>query len=66
MIYQRLIVSILIILAFFVEAAAQSGKEIYKNYCAGCHGPNLEGSTSGALIKKRGSTAAIVRRLSEP
>lgn len=31
---------------------SQEGKTIYKNYCAGCHGGNLEGNSASKLIKK--------------
>lgn len=30
---------------------AQQGETIYKTYCVGCHGNNLQGSTAGKLIK---------------
>lgn len=31
---------------------AQQGGLLYKKYCAGCHGTNLEGNSGSALIKK--------------
>ena len=31
---------------------AQNAPELYKTYCAGCHGANLEGGTSSALVKE--------------
>lgn len=41
----------------------QQGGQIYKNYCAGCHGSNLEGNSACALIKKNwlhGSTRSAI------
>lgn len=35
-----------------VNLFAQTGNEVYKTYCAGCHGAQLQGSASTALIKK--------------
>ena len=34
-------------------ARAQTGALVYKNYCAGCHGAQLQGSVAPALIKKQ-------------
>lgn len=31
---------------------AQTGAEVYKTYCAGCHGAQLQGSVAPALLKK--------------
>ncbi|WP_142715624.1 PQQ-dependent sugar dehydrogenase [Fodinibius sediminis] len=31
--------------------AQDTGKELYKTYCAGCHGAQLEGNSAAALIK---------------
>lgn len=47
--------------------SAQSGEEVYKTYCAGCHGSQLQGNTAGALVKTdwqygRGK-AALVRNI---
>jgi glucose/arabinose dehydrogenase len=33
-------------------AQTQTGEEIYRSYCGGCHGAQLQGSVSTALIKK--------------
>lgn len=41
----------LILFAAFHCTQAQQGEVIYKSYCAGCHGANLQGNTAGALIK---------------
>lgn len=30
---------------------AQQGETIYKTYCVGCHGNNMQGSIAGKLIK---------------
>ncbi|HTE32741.1 MAG TPA: PQQ-dependent sugar dehydrogenase [Chryseolinea sp.] len=38
-----------IVISFSV--AAQTGEEIYKNYCGGCHGAQLQGGTGTALDK---------------
>ncbi|ADB39400.1 PQQ-dependent sugar dehydrogenase [Spirosoma linguale] len=34
------------------QSMAQNGQIVYKNYCAGCHGAQLQGSAGPALIKK--------------
>jgi glucose/arabinose dehydrogenase len=46
------------LLAFFIsltliaqENALPEGAQIYKTYCAGCHGAQLKGNSAGALIK---------------
>ena len=41
-------------LLFMVSATclyAQEGEHVYKTYCAGCHGAQLEGNTASTLIK---------------
>jgi glucose/arabinose dehydrogenase len=47
---------------------AQDGQLTYKNYCAGCHGPSLEGSVASALIKPTwkhgGDRASIIKTIS--
>ncbi len=42
-----------LILIFFTTSwlIAQDGEQIYKTYCAGCHGAKLEGNSASALIK---------------
>jgi glucose/arabinose dehydrogenase len=35
----------------FVYANAQQGETIYKTYCAGCHGSNLQGNSASKLVK---------------
>jgi glucose/arabinose dehydrogenase len=35
-----------------LRSVAQNGQVVYKNYCAGCHGSQLQGSAGPALIKK--------------
>ncbi|MEO5599459.1 MAG: PQQ-dependent sugar dehydrogenase [Cyclobacteriaceae bacterium] len=35
----------------FMILFAQQGETIYKTYCAGCHGSNLQGNTASKLIK---------------
>lgn len=39
--------------------SAQTGRQIYESYCAGCHGPQLQGGAASPLIKtefKHGGT----------
>jgi aldose sugar dehydrogenase len=41
-----------IFLLFMVQGLyGQEGERIYKTYCAGCHGAQLEGNSAGTLIK---------------
>ena len=35
-----------------LDSSAQSGKQVYANYCGGCHGAELQGSRASAFIKK--------------
>ena len=48
-------------------AQGQSGAQVYTTYCAGCHGPKMEGSSAAALIKKTwahgGDRAAILKTI---
>jgi aldose sugar dehydrogenase len=39
--------------SFFLSthSFAQHGGEVYKSYCAGCHGNQMEGASASALIK---------------
>lgn len=39
------------LVAMYSIVLGQPGKEVYTNYCAGCHGPKREGSSATALIK---------------
>lgn len=34
-----------------ISGSAQEGGKLYKTYCAGCHGANLEGNSASSLIK---------------
>ena len=47
---------LLLITAFFAftnpTPANNGGEEIYRKYCAGCHGHQLQGSTASTLLKK--------------
>lgn len=45
-----LLFSALLALPFY--SSAQTGEVVYKTYCAGCHGAQLQGSVGPALIKK--------------
>lgn len=47
---KRLLYS-LILSAACTFVNAQSGETIYKSYCAGCHGSQLQGNTASKLIK---------------
>lgn len=40
------------LIAISTSTFAQQGGQIYKKYCAGCHGGNLEGNSASALTKK--------------
>lgn len=40
------------LLALPLYSSAQTGEVVYKTYCAGCHGAQLQGSVGPALIKK--------------
>jgi glucose/arabinose dehydrogenase len=35
-----------------LKLSAQTGEEVYRNYCGGCHGAQLQGAITTALIKK--------------
>ncbi|XOV95008.1 MAG: PQQ-dependent sugar dehydrogenase [Bacteroidota bacterium] len=53
----------LILLCFTTRA--QDGETLYKTYCAGCHGANLEGNSASTLIKtdwKYGRTSGLMTR----
>lgn len=66
--YRLFVLLTVVSLAMTSLSIAQDGQRIYKNYCAGCHGPNLEGSVSSALIKTTwkhgGDRASIIRTIS--
>lgn len=56
-----------VVLFLCSSAFAQQGQTIYKTYCAGCHGSQMQGNTASALIKTdwqygRGK-GAIVRNI---
>ena len=50
-----------------IVVLAQEGGKLYKTYCAGCHGANLEGNSASSLIKtewKYGrSTSLMIRNI---
>jgi glucose/arabinose dehydrogenase len=48
---KRLLYSMILLLAFHVTRGQQEGGQIYKTYCAGCHGAELQGNTASKLIK---------------
>lgn len=39
-------------LFYTISLSAQTGAEVYRSYCGGCHGSQLQGSVATALIKK--------------
>lgn len=43
---------LLILLWIPAYVHAQTGEEVYRSYCAGCHGGQMQGSVATALIKK--------------
>lgn len=43
--------TVLVVLASATYGLAQTGEEIYLQYCAGCHGKNLEGANAKPLKK---------------
>lgn len=47
---KSLLISILLLFTI-QRLIAQSGETVYKTYCAGCHGSQLQGNTAGKLIK---------------
>jgi mono/diheme cytochrome c family protein len=47
-----LLLSVPVVLALPADSFAQTGERVYKNYCAGCHGAQLQGSLAPSLIKK--------------
>ncbi|MVM30903.1 glucose sorbosone dehydrogenase [Spirosoma sp. HMF4905] len=50
--YRILLVSVGILLNLPIYSSAQTGEIVYKTYCAGCHGAQLQGSVAPALLKK--------------
>ncbi|MDI9857744.1 PQQ-dependent sugar dehydrogenase [Flectobacillus roseus] len=52
-----------------MTAFAQSGDKLYKNYCAGCHGTELQGSSAPALIrtswKHGGDKASLIKTITQ-
>ncbi|GAB4024778.1 PQQ-dependent sugar dehydrogenase [Spirosoma koreense] len=63
----RQIIGLLAALFMPLYADAQTGERIYKTYCAGCHGAQLQGSAGPALIKKQwkhgGDREALLRTI---
>ncbi|HEX8060547.1 MAG TPA: PQQ-dependent sugar dehydrogenase, partial [Cyclobacteriaceae bacterium] len=45
------ILFVLLLLVNYFSAFSQPGEQVYKNYCAGCHGTQLQGAMATALIK---------------
>lgn len=48
---------------------AQSGEKLYKTYCAGCHGEQLQGSSAPALIKNSwkhgGDKSSLIKTITQ-
>ncbi|MEQ8338235.1 MAG: PQQ-dependent sugar dehydrogenase [Cyclobacteriaceae bacterium] len=56
---------ILLLVFTWFPIRAQDGETLYKTYCAGCHGANLEGNSASTLIKtdwKYGRTSGLMTR----
>ncbi len=56
---------VLFLLVVTSGSQAQDGEELYKTYCAGCHGANLGGNSASPLIKthwKYGRTSGLMTR----
>jgi glucose/arabinose dehydrogenase len=49
MTYSQVLILVLVICS--PSVFGQTGEEVYQNYCAGCHGPKMEGSSATALVK---------------
>lgn len=65
LVMRNFLLMLLTMATFLVQA--QQGEVIYKTYCAGCHGSQLQGNTAGKLVKTdwkygRGK-GAIVRNI---
>jgi len=61
----RKIAFLTLFLFFTTVSLAQDGEELYKTYCAGCHGSNLGGNSASPLIKthwKYGRTSGLMTR----
>src|SRR6476660_7011 len=41
----------LIIISFPLLVCAQTGRQVYGSYCAGCHGAQLQGGAASPLVK---------------
>ncbi len=48
----KLLFNLVLLVTISVHSLAQNGQIVYKTYCAGCHGAQLQGSAGPALIKK--------------
>jgi mono/diheme cytochrome c family protein len=43
----------MIIVLSHIKIQAQTGVDIYLNYCSGCHGPKLEGGRAPSLLQSK-------------
>src|SRR5215204_3938578 len=50
--YSRLFLIAISSLTTSANSSAQLGRQVYTNYCGGCHGPQLQGSRASPLVKK--------------
>jgi glucose/arabinose dehydrogenase len=64
----RIFFVFLLLICLKFSAQSQSGSTIYRNYCSGCHGNALQGSSATALIKKNwkhgGEKNSIIKSIS--
>lgn len=51
-VFRILLVSVNFSLTIPIYSFAQTGEMVYKTYCAGCHGAQLQGSVAPSLMKK--------------
>lgn len=51
-VFRLLLFSVNFLLTIPIYSFAQTGEIVYKTYCAGCHGAQLQGSVAPSLMKK--------------
>ena len=50
--YFKLLLIAILSITISVNSSGQSGRQLYTNYCGGCHGAQLQGSRASPLVKK--------------
>ena len=50
--YLKLLLIAIPSITISVNSSAQPGRQLYTNYCGGCHGAQLQGSRASPLVKK--------------